>query len=152
MWTTGCFNIKRSRSSDLADVDAGHLVSLSVPVAELRHGGDGVQAGVLSQRRGDHLKGVAVRPHAVGLHAAQSARVLRQTHGQLDLWSAAAGYQSPEGRRNKVNKIWPNFVYPEEEAISVTVQITMMTSLQKNPASQENTSSQMIRHVIAQLR
>lgn len=88
---------KGRRRTHLAHVDAGHLVSLSVPVAELRHRGDGVQAGVLSQRGGDHLEGVGVRPHAVRLHARQGARVLCQTHGQLDLRSAAAGYQSPEG-------------------------------------------------------
>lgn len=66
-------DMKRRRKADLANVDAGHLVSLGVPVAELGHRGDGVEAGVLGQREGDHLQGVAVGSHAVCLHAAQRA-------------------------------------------------------------------------------
>lgn len=103
--------IRKKTQVHLANVDAGHLVPLSVPVAELRHRGDGVQAGILRQRERDHLKGVAVRPHAVCLHAAQGARVFSQAQGQFDLRSAAAGYESPEdgGRgqrgRGDVNEI-----------------------------------------------
>lgn len=37
-------------STHLAHVNAGHLVSLSVPVAEFSHGGNGVQACVFGQR------------------------------------------------------------------------------------------------------
>lgn len=83
--------------ANLANVDAGHLVALGVPVAELGHRGNGVEAGVLRQCEGDDLQRVAVGPHAVRLHAAQGARVLCQPHGQLDLRGAAAGYQGPEG-------------------------------------------------------
>lgn len=88
--------------TNLTDVDASHLISLGVPVAELCHSGDGVQAGVLGQRGGDHLQGVAVRSHAVGLHASKGAGVLRQTHDELDLWSAATGYQGPEEKMKKL--------------------------------------------------
>lgn len=67
-----------------------------MPVAELCHSGDGVQAGVLSQRGGDHLQGVTVCSHTVGLHASQGAGVLGQTHSELDFWSAATGYQGSD--------------------------------------------------------
>lgn len=89
--------ITQKPKANLADVDAGHLVTLGVPVAELGHRGDGVEAGVLRQREGDHLQGIAVGPHTVRLHAAQRARVLCQAHGQLDLGGAATGNQGPEG-------------------------------------------------------
>lgn len=93
--------IGRRERTNLTDVYASHLISLGVPVAELCHSGDGVQAGVLSQCGGDHLQGVAVRSHTVGLHAGQGAGVLGQTHGELDLWSATAGYQGPEEKRRR---------------------------------------------------
>lgn len=61
----------KGKRANLANVDAGHLVAVRVSVAELRHSGDGVQACILSKCGGDHLQGVGVRPHTVGLHAPQ---------------------------------------------------------------------------------
>lgn len=90
-------DIKKKKKANLANIDAGHLVTLGVPIAELGHRGDGVEAGVLCQCEGDHLQGIAVGPHAVRLHAAQRARVLCQAQRQLDLGGATAGYQGPEG-------------------------------------------------------
>lgn len=94
----------RGGGTHLAHVDARHLVSLGVSVAELRYRGDGVQAGVLRQCGGDDLQGVAVGAHAVGLHPAQRARVLGQAHGQLNLRGASAGDQSPGGRSQQVSQ------------------------------------------------
>ncbi len=111
--------MKQKRTADLADVYAGHLVSLSVPVAELCHSGDGVQAGILSQRRGDHLECITVRPHAVRLHAAQSARILCKAHCQLDLWSTATSDQSPEGRRRSKNIHGRNYTTQKKVLLNV---------------------------------
>lgn len=109
-------SLERS-STHLAHVNAGHLVSLSMPVAELSHSGNRVQACVFGQSWRDYFKCVTVCPYAVGLHTTQCAWVLSQTHSKLNFWSATASNQSPDGwnirqrkTEEKLNKYkcrWP---------------------------------------------
>ena len=73
------------------DADAGVLLAVLVPVAQVRHHLDAVQTGVLGKRRGDHLHGVRKRLPADGLGARERARLLGQLRGDLDLGGAATG-------------------------------------------------------------
>lgn len=70
---SGLATLLKTESSHLADVNSSQFVSLGVPVAELSHRGDGIETSILSQRRRDDLKGVAVGSHTAGLHTAQGA-------------------------------------------------------------------------------
>lgn len=62
----------------LADVDPGCGLSLSVSVAQLGDGGDGIETSVLRQRGGNDLEGISVGSHTVSLHAAKTPGVFGQ--------------------------------------------------------------------------
>ena len=80
----------------LADVDACRGLSLGVTVSQLGNDGDGVQAGVLSECVGDGLESLGEGANAIGLHAAQSLRVLLQLHSHLNLGGSSSDDQELE--------------------------------------------------------
>lgn len=63
------------RVPHLSDVDPSSELPLSVPGAEVGDGGDGVEAGVLSQGEGDHFQGLGEGTETVLLHARQGVGV-----------------------------------------------------------------------------
>ena len=73
------------------DADPRILLPKLMPVSQIRHDPDGIQAGVLRQRRRDNLHGVRKRPPADGFGAGQGARLVREGLGDFDLGRAAAG-------------------------------------------------------------
>lgn len=62
----------------LTNVDASIALAKSVTVAELGDDRDGVEPGILGERRRDDLERVSVCLEAVRLHAGQRLRILRQ--------------------------------------------------------------------------
>ena len=67
----------------LANVDAGVDLALSVSVAQLGDGGDGVEPGILGQRVGDDLQGFGEGFEAVGVGADNRVGVLHELPGQF---------------------------------------------------------------------
>mmetsp|Transcript_33852 Transcript_33852/g.74291 ORF Transcript_33852/g.74291 Transcript_33852/m.74291 type:complete len:275 (+) Transcript_33852:605-1429(+) len=75
----------------LAHVDARRRLARRVPVAQIRHHLDGVEAGVLGERVRHHLHGLGKGLDAVGVRARQRIGPLGQLVRKLHLGSAAAG-------------------------------------------------------------
>jgi hypothetical protein len=61
-----------------------------VTVAKLGNDRDGIESGILSERRRDDLERVSVCLEAVCLHASQRLRILRQHARYVDLRGATS--------------------------------------------------------------
>lgn len=87
------------KGTDFSDVDAGGVLAVGVPVAKLGDDRDGIEAGVLGERRRDDLERVGEGLEAVGLHALERLRVLREQTRDVDLGRATSDDEGSETRR-----------------------------------------------------
>ncbi len=72
-----CVRVQHTREAHLPDVNASIALAKSVAVAKLGDDCDGVEPGILGERRRDDLERVSVCLEAVCLHACQNLCVLR---------------------------------------------------------------------------
>jgi hypothetical protein len=79
----------------LANVDACILLSLRVTVPQLGYDGDGVEAGVLSQRSGDNLERLGVGLETVRFHPDKRLSILCQKSRDVNFWGTASSNQGP---------------------------------------------------------
>lgn len=83
----------------LPDINAGSLFTLHMSVPEFCDHRDGIQTGIFSKGRGNHLHCLSKCPEAVSLHSGESSRVFHQTASYLDLWSSSTSDQRSAGRK-----------------------------------------------------
>ena len=86
----------------LADVDAGRALAGRVSVAQLRHRGDRVEAGVLRQSERRDVERVGERAQAVLLDTGERGGVLGEAQRHLHLGRAPARDQRPDTRGARI--------------------------------------------------
>ena len=99
------FKVKgEGTKTHLPNVDAGIALPKSVTVAKLGDDRDGVEPGILRERRRDDLERVSVCLEAVRLHASQRLRILRQHAGYVDLRCATSTNQRAARNAKEVSE------------------------------------------------